>query len=110
MKYLFLLMFLLSCGKSEIQIKAPEEDVISGETYSYVILQLEFIQQIKTLCEELYLPEDFDNIKLYKQKVAECTFDNLSALDLGAIEDFTNAICGNPQTQEEIDTCTALGE
>ena len=105
---LFFLILLISCGQSDIQIKAPEEDVISGETYSYVIFQLEFIQQIKTLCQELYLPQNFESTELYKQKVAECSFDNLSILDLGAIDEFTNSICGNPQTQEEIDTCTAL--
>ena len=110
MKQLLIVLMLLtivSCGKSTIEVEDSEQ-TISGETYSYVILQLEFIQQIKTLCEELNLLSDFNSFELYKQEVAVCTFDNLAVLDLGAIEEFSNTICDSPQTQQEIDTCAAL--
>ncbi len=108
MKYIIILLLLVSCGESTIKVEESEQK-ISGETRSYVILQLEFIQQMKTLCEEFYLPEEFDSDALYRQQVADCTFENLSALDLTAVEGFIDTVCGNPQTPQEIDTCEALG-
>lgn len=109
MKLLIILFLLTSCGDSKVKVQdSKHKGKISGETYSYVILQLEFIQQIKQLCQELNVLSDFNTVTDYNKAVAECTFENLSVLDLNALEQFNMEICDNPQTPEEIQICEAL--
>lgn len=112
MKYILisLNLLLISCGSGTqtLQIEAPEDDIISGESYNYVIIRMEFITDIRKLCEDLYIESEFDNLHVYRQTVAECTFDKLSILNLDAINNFNDQVCENPQTPEEIEICDAL--
>ncbi len=90
-----LLLAIGACGESTVKVK-DSSHTIGGEAYQYVIVRFEFIQKIKRLCKELYLESDFNTVPLYNQAVAQCTFDNLSILDLGAIGEFKNGFCDQP--------------
>jgi hypothetical protein len=108
-KYLLSLLFLISCGESTLKIEEPENPVlVDGDTYSYVIVRLEFIEEMRQLCEDSLLPNDYETEELYDQAVAQCTLDYLSILDIGAIEEFNEEVCNNPQTQDEISVCEAI--
>jgi len=109
MRYLLLILLsmLTSCGGTyKIEAEKPLEAEISGEAYTYVIVQLEFIGQIRELCEDL---ED-DTLDNYDSLVAECTFSNLSIINVGGeLTAFTSEVCSNPTTAEEIQICNNLG-
>lgn len=98
---------LISCGQSDINLKDSEHKVItSGETLNKMVLELPFINQVHELCKDLYLRSDYATKKLYKQAVAQCTFDNISILNIGGLnsDNFTDAInelCKEPQYQNE---------
>lgn len=119
MKLLFMLTLLVtSCGKANpftveaegyLAVENSEHDVnLDGEVYNYVIIKLDFIEEVRQLCEDKYLESDYESQELYKQEVAICTLDNLSVLDLGKIEQFDNEVCDNPETQEEITICDSI--
>lgn len=116
MKYILSLLFLISCGNSEVQLKAPEEDILSGETYSYIILRVEYITEIRQQCENLYPAYEYDmNRPEYpdnrKQDIATCFFDNMIDINVGELEQFNQEVCSKPieeQTAEEIQACTAI--
>lgn len=111
LKIVLITLLITSCGESTIKIKEPKKPIkasISGEVYNYVIIKMEFITDIKQLCNDLYLPSDFASEDLYNQQISECTFDKLSIINLDALNDFNNNICDDPQTQEEIAICEAL--
>lgn len=104
MKLLTLLFLLISCGQQNhaIEIDPIEiddsEHTIDGEAYQYVVVQFDFIQEIKQLCEDLY-PEYEEN---RAQKVAQCTFDNLSILDTGLVSEFNNEFCNNQESYDQL--------
>ena len=110
MKYLLILsMLLVGCGKSTIKLEEPENPVtIDGDTYSYVIVRLEFIEQMRQICEDSLLPSEYETEELYDQAVAQCTLDSLSILNIDAINEFNEQVCEDPQTQDEIAACEAL--
>jgi len=101
-KYLLLIALLMaSCGESKINVDDSNHNV-SGEAYQYIIVQFEFITKVKKLCNELHLQSDYSSKELYKQAVAQCTFDNLSLLDIGAVAEFTNGFCDNQDAYNEL--------
>lgn len=109
MRILMLLLLLASCGDSKVKIEEPDKPLtIDGDTYSYIVVQLEFIKDVRQLCEDVNLRSDFESEELYNKEVAQCTIDNLSLIDLGAIDQFNNDICNDPQTEDEIAICNAI--
>lgn len=104
---LILMLLFTSCGDSTIKLENPDEP-ITGETYSYVVIQMEFISEMRLLCEQSLATQSFVTEELRNKEIADCTFDKLSILDLEALNNFNNEICSNPVTQEEIDICNAL--
>jgi hypothetical protein len=102
MKYLLLLL-LISCGTSEIDVNDSTHS-IDGEAkaYQYVIVQFDFITDIRDLCTDLYAVEDLPELDK-KAKVAECTFDYLSVLDTGLITEFTDDYCNDETLLEGLD-------
>lgn len=112
--------FLLATGcnyavKTNDSVQKIEQ---TGASYTYVIVRLEFLQQVQTLCQDLYLRSSFATDELWKQQVAQCTFDNLSLLniDLSQISTFNQAYCQpgsdlsgfTPQQQADIVAACAV--
>lgn len=117
MKYLIILLLFMSCGSSDINIKAPEEDIkISGETYSYIILRVEYITEIRQQCENLYPsylinPSNQSEVEERAKLVAECFFDNMIDINVGELGEFNTEVCDKPieeMTPEEIQICEAI--
>jgi hypothetical protein len=107
---LVLLLFLLSCGKTELEIPNTQQAVVvSGSSYNYVIVRLEFLRDIQALCNDLILESDYETNDLYRQAVAQCTFDKLSLLDVNKFVEFEESYCTSPQTAQEQEACSILG-
>ena len=108
MKKYLIIALLVACGESTVKVK-DSSHTIGGEAYQYVIVRFEFIQKVKKLCEDLYIQSDYETVPLYRQAVAQCTFDNLSILDLGAIDEFKTGFCDQetdgltPEEQLKVD-------
>lgn len=106
---LILLFTLLSCGDTKVKIPNTEHNMkLSGSSYNYIIVRLEFIKDIERLCNDLILYSDYPTYELYKQAVAQCTFDKLSLLDVNMVDDFKTNYCNNPSSQDVQDACNAL--
>lgn len=93
-------MALLGCG--DIKVKTQDSNhtaTLSGAAYTYVIVRLEFIEQIKQLCQAKH--NTIVDYAEFERAVADCTFQNLSILniDVGAIQDVQSNLCNqNPAT------------
>lgn len=111
-------ILLSGCG---IRTNDSKQEVIqSGESFTYIVVRLEFIEQMKQLCKESLLEENYANITLYNQAVAQCTFEKLTVLDINPTEitSFINRYCQpgsdvstlTPEELLNINTaCAALG-
>jgi hypothetical protein len=98
MKYLMLLIFLSACQvkvKSD-PIKTETAHIIqSGESYTYIVIKLDFIEQIKQLClDSNPQPEDLPD-RAYSQLVAKCTLDHMNLFNISAPKtlDFVGKYC-----------------
>lgn len=109
------LLILSGCG-----FNGNQRVTQGGESYTYVVLRLEFIQQVRELCEQRTLRSDFESDELYEQEVASCTIDNLALLNINidALGEFQDSLCRedadlssfSPEEQQDIlAACTALG-
>lgn len=119
-KLLFILMCLTGCDYN-IKTNDSKQDVVqSGTSYTYVVVRLEFIQQVQQLCTDSLLASSYPSDVLYKQAVADCTFDKLASLNINTntLASFQQAYCGisadlsgfTPQQQTDIiAACAALG-
>jgi hypothetical protein len=118
MKYLLILLFIISCGEQKHSLLVDDSThTLDGEAkaYQYVIVQFDFITDIRDLCTDLYAIEDIPEIEK-KAKVAECTFDYLSVLDTGLITEFTDDYCNdqelydslNPEDQARVDELCSI--
>lgn len=114
------LMSLLGCG-AKVETKTQDQIVKhEGEGTSIILVRLEFIEQIRQLCEDKNIQDSFTSEVLWKQAIAECTFDNLSLVSIDPVQalDFTNDYCTDdadlsgfsPEEQASIlAACEALG-
>lgn len=103
MKYWFLFLFVfgmgVGCGFNGDQRLTTNDStqhiLISGDAYSYIVVRLEFIQQINDLCRDANIQSDYATEALYKKAVADCTFHQLSILNIdpAKVKDFQNAYC-----------------
>lgn len=101
---LWLLLFFVSCGK----IRTDNEITIDGETYSYIIVKFQFLDEIKELCTDTY-PEYENNDELLRKKlIAQCTLDKMSILNLDALNEFNDGICPSPSNVQEFDICEVI--
>lgn len=119
---LILGLSLTACG-FDARVSDSEHDVnvnVEGETFAYVILRLEFISEIKELCELANPIENFESEALRGQAVAECTINNLNVLNISIanLDDFASSLCPkdadltNLTEQERADVeaaCNVLG-
>ena len=94
----YLIAFVLGftgCN-SKVETNDSKQEIIqSGTSYSYVIVRLEFISELKQLCQDSLLITDYANEALYNQAVAECTFEKLTILNVNPTEitTFINQYC-----------------
>ncbi|QCT69610.1 hypothetical protein E1952_14855 [Staphylococcus aureus] len=75
------------------------------------MVRLEFIKEIKDLCLELNPVSDFETSEERNKVVAQCTFDNLSLINISPTitQDFTDEYCQEPSTDPSvIEACEAL--
>ena len=112
-----MMALLTSCGDTSHQIEAPEDPIkIEGETYSYIILRVEYITEIRQQCENLhpsYLinPSSQAEVQERAKLVAECFFDNMIDINVGELGQFNDEVCNRPieeQSEEEQQVCEAL--
>ena len=117
MKYLVLLLIIASCGGThKVEFEPPKEDIISGETYSYIIVRVEYISDIKEQCTNLYPEYEFDmsnqqQVQERDKLIAECFFDNMPDINIGDLQNFNDEVCSKPieeQTEDEQQICEAL--
>lgn len=91
-----------------------------GDAYSYVVVRLEFIDQINKLCRDLTLSTDYPTTELYNQAVAQCTFDKLATINIDPtqVQTFQQQYCApgadlsgfTPQQQSDIlAACAVIG-
>jgi hypothetical protein len=119
---LVVMVYLMAgCGSVFKTNDSTQSVVQSGSSFSYVVVRLEFIQQIQQLCADSLLQTNYATFTLYKQAVASCTFDKLSSLgsiNTGAITSFQQQYCQpnsdlsalTPQQVLDVKSaCSALG-
>lgn len=106
--FLAFIVIVIGCGKQKHELKIDDSvhtGTISGEAKNRIIVEMQFIGEIKQLCKELHLQSDYSSKKLYKQAVAQCTFDNLAILNLDLnsdqLQNTINELCQQPQYQNE---------
>lgn len=117
-------LILAGCGfngTQRVETSDSEQRIVQdGASYIYVVLRLEFIEQIRELCEDANPKESFTSAAQRRQAVAECTLDNLDIFNIsvGQVDDFTGRYCQEDAdlsalTPEEIEdvnrACRLLG-
>lgn len=89
------LLGLTACDYNVKTNDSTQSVVQSGTSYAYVVVRLDFIQQIQMLCEQSLLSSDYSNITTYNQAVAQCTLEHLSVsnVDTNQLTSFVNQYC-----------------
>lgn len=91
---------LLLCA-CNIKLKTEDAKVnaeVTGESYSYIVVRLEFISQLIELCADLVLDSDYPTQELADQARAQCVFDKIEDINV-TLPQFTedvNALCNAP--------------
>lgn len=100
MKKLLVLVTLISAcgfnGDQKLSTNDSKQDInLHGEAYTYVVVRLEFIQQINDLCKDRFLKTDYVTETLYNQAVAECTLANLGLFNINpsTVKSFQDQYC-----------------
>lgn len=75
MKIIVIIMFCLNCGSKHLVEQ-------SGEGIVKVDVVFEFLNQLEAICQDSFLPEDYETTALYNQAVADCVLNTLELLDL----------------------------
>ena len=113
MKNIFIAMLLIcsSCGKFKVDAKVKDSShkvKVDAETYSYVIVRLDFIKEIKELCTDIYPEYENPEKDVRNKLISQCTLDKMSIVDFKAISEFKDGICDAPETEQEIEICKIL--
>lgn len=90
MKYILpLFLILAACGSKHRVIQ-------EGQSYTYVIIQLDFLKDIQQICADANPRYDFSSDEAQKKTIAQCTLDNMDLfnIDLSKLQDFSNEFCG----------------
>lgn len=91
-----------------------------GQSYIYLVVKLDFIEQVRQLCQDSLLKTDYSTEELWKQAISQCTFKNLSfaGISTSQANNFSTQYCQansnlssfSPQDQANITAaCKALG-
>jgi hypothetical protein len=116
---MFIVVVMLSaCGLNGNQRFTANDSthrvVQEGEGFIYVIIRLEFIDQIRELCEDLNPIEDYESEANQKKAVAECALNGFTLfnLNLDLIGEFLDDKCDDLNTEgmtpEEIEQAEEL--
>lgn len=123
MKYIFLLLLLNSCGFNGTQkLETNDSTQIvrqDGTSFTYVIIRMEFLQQINQFCIDANPIDDFISESLQKKAIANCTLEHMNLLNISVpqVNDFNNNYCTpnadlsslSPQQQQQVlDACNTL--
>jgi len=114
MKLLIMLLLLAGCG-----FNGEQKLTQSGSSYTYVVVRLEYLEQIKELCLEANPLSNFTTAELQKESIANCTLENMKIFNINVADvlDFKNKYCGDqvgfntftPEQQADIlAACEAL--
>jgi hypothetical protein len=103
---IFALLFFVSCGKFKVDGKTKNK--VDVESYNHVIVNLEYIKDIKLLCQELHPTYEQPNKAARAKIVAQCTLDRMDLISFDALTKFNTDICGDPKTVQEIEACDLL--
>lgn len=121
---LLLPLLLASCGfngNQKLETNDSKQQIEqTGTSYTYVVVRLEFIEQIRLLCLDANPLEDFTSESQQKKAVAQCTIDNMAILNinLAQVNDFTGQYCQDgadlsqytpEQVTDILAACAALG-
>jgi len=90
----------------------------SGSSYTYVVVRLEYLQEIKDLCTEANPVSKFADVELQHSAIAQCTLENMKLFNISVddVTKFANEYCNEtlpdevtPEQQEDIITaCNAI--
>jgi hypothetical protein len=103
LKVLVIFIFLIGCGKQEVEIKDSEHT-------AKVSLEFSFISEIRQLCVEA-------NPGASSEVIANCTLDSMSIIDTGSIAQLNDTFCGDggidaenltPEDKQQIDELCAV--
>lgn len=101
------LFLLVSCGFN------GDQKLTTNDSNQNINVNLTFIQQLITLCQQKLLPQDYQTTQLYNQAVANCVFTSVSSIQ------GSNPLCKadadlsgftSDQIQQILATCKALGQ
>ena len=121
---LLLPLLLASCGfngNQKLETNDSKQQIEqTGTSYTYVVVRLEFIEQIRLLCLDANPLEDFTSESQQKKAIAQCTIDNMAILNinLAQVDDFTGQYCQDDadlsqytpeQVTDILAACAALG-
>jgi hypothetical protein len=92
-------LFLSACGfngTQKVETNDSEQKIIQeGSSFTYVIVRLEYLEDIKNLCIDANPSVDFATEEAQKKAIAECTLEHMNVLsiDLNQIDDFNEDYC-----------------
>lgn len=92
-------LLLAGCGfngTQKLETNNSKQDIVqSGQSYAYVVFRVEFIEQLKRLCKDSFIRSKFDSEEAYNKEVADCTFKNLSIINVnpGTAKSFVDDYC-----------------
>jgi hypothetical protein len=96
MKHILWLLTLTACG-----INGTQRVLTEGETTHRVVVTLEYLTQIKELCEASVGPDP--------KAVADCTLDNLDVLNL-SVDGTLGVACPPGEIPPELQlVCSSIG-
>lgn len=87
-----ILIVSYGCGTQTVDVE-DSLHTVGGTTTSEIIIKFEPLIKINELCNDLFIESEFVTEQLYKQKVAECTFEKLSIINFDSLSDFNNELC-----------------
>lgn len=99
MKKILLLLLLTSCGfngNQKLEVTDSTQRIVQdGTSFTYIIVRLEYIQQIQEICTNANPISDFTSESEQKKAIAKCTIENMKLLNInvGQVDNFKNKYC-----------------
>lgn len=119
--YIIMCFLVMTACQQGVNVSDSKHELVqSGSTFSYVVVRLEFISELKQICVDANPLSKFPSEEEQKRVIAECTIERLSLIDINPedIADFTTDYCGPnadlsgltpEQVADAARACLALG-